>query len=414
MRNLVHDTAYRRLRRTVLDATHRLDDALARLRGGPRRILFEAASPLSVAVFRPVYQRLRRDPRLTFFLTSSDDRWDGRTIAAQSGMRAEVIAPRDARWTKFDLYLNTDFWNMTWLPRRTHRLHLFHGVAGKYDLDAPTRLAPTVATFDRLLFPNRDRLCRYVAAGLVDPASPTAALVGYPKVDALVDGSLDRAAIMSHLGLDPSRPTLLYAPTWSPYSSLNRCGDHIIRTLAARDANVIVKLHDRSFDAATRASGGVDWRAHLERLSRDCGIHVAVDADASPYLCVADALVTDHSSVAFEFMLLDRPIITIASPGLVEHARINPQKIALMRSAADTVEAVDQLPRALDAAGAEPWRRTEQRRAVAAELFFDPGGASARAAAVVYDVLGLEQPAHLAAQPTITTPLSPWKPELLS
>ena len=38
---------------------------------------------------------------------------------------------------KFDAYVNTDFWNMTWLPRRTQRIHLFHGVAGKYGLDAP-------------------------------------------------------------------------------------------------------------------------------------------------------------------------------------------------------------------------------------------------------------------------------------
>ena len=93
---------------------------------------------------------------------------------------------------KFDAYINTDFWNMTWLPRRTRRIHLFHGVAGKYGLDAPTRIAPVVATFDRLMFPNHDRLMRYAEAGLVDPDSPTAALIGYPKVDCLVDGSLNR------------------------------------------------------------------------------------------------------------------------------------------------------------------------------------------------------------------------------
>ena len=43
---------------------------------------------------------------------------------------------------KFDGYVNTDFWNTTWLPRRAKRIHLFHGVAGKYGLDAPVKIAP--------------------------------------------------------------------------------------------------------------------------------------------------------------------------------------------------------------------------------------------------------------------------------
>ena len=82
---------------------------------------------------------------------------------------------------KFDGYINTDFWDMTWLPRRTRRVHFFHGVAGKYGLDAPVRIAPIVATFDRLMFPNRDRLQRYAEAGLIDGDSPQAALIGYPR-----------------------------------------------------------------------------------------------------------------------------------------------------------------------------------------------------------------------------------------
>ena len=93
---------------------------------------------------------------------------------------------------KVDAFVNTDFWDMTWLHRRTRRIHLFHGVAGKYNLDTPLDLAPTIAAFDCLMFVNADRRDRYVSAGLVAPDGPQAALVGYPKVDCLVDGSLDR------------------------------------------------------------------------------------------------------------------------------------------------------------------------------------------------------------------------------
>lgn len=414
MRNLVHDTTYRRLRRAVIDSVHRVDEGLARLRGGRTRILFEAASPVSVAIFKPVYARLQHDARLTFCFTSSDASWNAGAIFAHGGMRGDVITPREARWNKFDLYVNTDFWNMTWLPRRTRRIHLFHGVAGKYGLDAPTRVAPTVATFDRLFFPNQDRRDRYILAGLLSPESPAAALTGYPKVDCLVDGTLDRDEILASLGLDRTRPTLMYAPTWSPYSSLNEMGDAIVKTLARQDANVIVKLHDRSFDVATRASGGINWRTHLARLAKEYGIHVATEADASPYLYVADTLVTDHSSVAFEYMLLDRPVIVMECPELATKARINPHKLDLMRQAADSVRDVSGLDAALRLVMREPWRRSQVRRSVADALFYDPGRAAARAACALYDVIGLEQPARLTAEVAMATghPIHALKPEL--
>ena len=198
-----------------------------------------------------------------------------------------------------------------------------------------------VATFDRLLFANRDRLQRYADAGLIDPDGGAAALVGYPKVDCLVDGSLDRSRVLREMGLDPSAPTVLYAPTWSPYSSLNQAGASIIESLARSGGNVIVKLHDRSYDTSDRASGGVDWRLRLERVCRDFGVHLAGGFDASPYLVAADVLVTDHSSVGFEYMLLDRPVVVIDCPQLLAHARVSRHKAALLRGAAEVVDASD-------------------------------------------------------------------------
>jgi len=400
MRNLVHDTTYRRTRAAVVQAIHRLDDAVSRVGRGRRRVLFEAASPMSLAVFRPVYDRLRRDSRIEFWFTTCDGSWDAEHIFGSAGITERVMPPGAVRWKKFDAYINADFWNMTWLPRSVRRIHLFHGVAGKYGLDAPVRVAPVVATFDRLLFPNRDRLDRYAQAGLIDPECAQGALVGYPKVDCLVDGSLDRRAIEASLGLDPSVPTVLYAPTWSPYSSLNSMGEDIIRALGGMDANVIVKLHDRSYDAAARASGGVDWRAHLARLCRELHVHLAEHADASPYLFVADALVTDHSSVGFEFMLLDRPIVIVDCPALIEKARVNLDKVSLLRGAAEVVSAPEQVPAAVRRGLADASRLSERRRTVASELFYGPGGATARATACIYDVLGLPAPELLASEAT--------------
>jgi glycosyltransferase involved in cell wall biosynthesis len=390
-RNLLHDTTYRRARSAVTAAFHAVDSALSRPRM-PLRILFEAASPMSLAVFQPVLRRMERDPRLQFWFTSCDRSWNPDAIFGAAGISERVVSPDSVRWGKFDAYVNTDFWDMTWLPRRTNRVHLFHGVAGKYGLDAPVKIAPVVATFDRLMFPNRDRLRRYADAGLIDPESPQAALIGYPKVDCLVDGSLDRDATLARLGLDRRRPTILYAPTWSPYSSLNAAGDDIVAALGSLGVNVIVKLHDRSYDATRRGSGGVDWRQRLSDLCERHGAHLVQDADASPWLHAADLLVTDHSSVGFEFMLLDRPVVVIHSPDLLTHARVNPQKAALLRRASFVVEHRSAIASTVRDALDRPLEHGSIRRDIADELFYCPGTATARAVQCLYDLIALPQP----------------------
>jgi glycosyltransferase involved in cell wall biosynthesis len=388
---LTHDTTYRRTRAAMVRFVHRLDDAVSAIGRTESRVLFEAASPLSLAVFRPVLELLRRDARIQMWFTAGDGAWDPAAIFGPAGITERVVTAADAKWMKFDAYINTDFWNMTWLPRRTARIHLFHGVAGKYGLDAPTRIAPVVAAFQRLMFPNRDRLQRYAEAGLVDAEGPAAALIGYPKVDCLVDGSLDRREILRGLELDPTARTVLYAPTWSPHSSLNAAGESIIASLARLGGNVIVKLHDRSYDRAERGSGGIDWRTRIERICNAYGAKVAQGYDASPYLYAADALVTDHSSVGFEFMLLDRPVVIVDCAELLSRARVSRQKAALLRSAADVVDA-PRAGEAVRAAMANPIRHSPRRRAIAADLFYDAGRATARAAECIYDALLLSPP----------------------
>jgi hypothetical protein len=386
--NLVHDTALRRARRAVRRKAHDTDHTLARATRKRSRVLFEAASPMSLAVFQPVLDRLERDPRLQFWFTTCDPRWTPQAIFGGDGRRRIVPASRSS-WMNFDAYINTDFWNTSWPRRSARRIHLFHGVAGKYGLDAPVGVAPVLAAYDCLMFPNRDRLVRYAEAGLVDADSPRAALVGYPKVDCLVDGSLDRLAIQRELGLDPSLPTVLYAPTWSAYSSLATMGDAVMDALCRLGANVIVKLHDRSVDPGRRIPS-LDWAARIS--SRGGRVYLAQGANASPYMFVADAMVTDHSSVGFEFMLLDRPIVVIDCPQLLEHARINRQKADLLRSAADVVGRAEDLARTVSAGLAAPDRHSDRRKAIANDLFYCAGSATSRAVACIYDLLSLPSP----------------------
>jgi CDP-glycerol glycerophosphotransferase (TagB/SpsB family) len=232
-------------------------------------------------------------------------------------------------------------------------------------------------------------------------------MVGMPKVDCLVDGSLRRDAVLTALGLSSARPTVLYAPTWSPASSLNRFGLSLVRQLAQLPLNVIVKLHDRSRDTRARYSGGVDWPAALSACLVPGRVLLACEADVCPYLAASDVLITDHSSAGFEYLLLDRPLVRIHVPELIQTANIHRDYVELLSEVSESVETVQAAAEAVERALGSPREKSATRRAVAAELFHDPGGATARCAAELYDALELTVPAH-GAQAAAPKALAPF------
>ena len=286
---------------------------------------------------------------------------------------------------KFDAYIASDFMWAS-LPRGTCRVQVFHGVAGKYGFDAPDR---SMREWDRIFFVNQRRLRNFVANGAIDPGSPAIRLVGMPKTDCLVDGTIQRDTVLTSLALDPSRPTVLYAPTWSPASSLNAIGVDLVRGLLDRAINVIVKLHDRSLDLRERYSGGVDWAAMLHAVVRGRHGAIAPSRDISPYLVAADLMITDHSSAGFEFLLRDRPLVRIHRPELLRAANVHHDYVTLLASASESVETVPRALAAVEAGLADPGFRSDERRAVAADLFYRPGGATARSVQFLYEAVAL-------------------------
>jgi hypothetical protein len=370
--------------RRVGQALRRFDHTVGRL-GRRRSILIEARTPMNLAVLRPVFERLQTDARLRVQFTGPE-RNDLAAAFVELDLAGAVITRRAARWRRFDLSVNADPWEAVKLRRVARRLNFFHGVAGKYDLDCPAALPIGFERYDRVAFPNEGRRRAYIAAGIVP--EERAALIGYPKADALTSRTTEAKRTAASLGLDETRPTVIFAPTFSPASALNTAGEQIIETLLGAGCNVIAKLHDRSLDPDPRYSGGVNWR---ERLARFSGAHflLATGGDSTPYVLASDVMVTDHSSIGFEFYVADRPLVVFDAPGLIEAARINPEKVALLRSAAAVVTSTRQLGEAVGDALAAPHVRAAERRRVANEVFFRPGTATERALRLIYDLIAL-------------------------
>src|SRR5262249_34446775 len=241
----------------IKERVRSLDRAWARATGR-RTVLVDARTPVNFAILAPVAARLQRDPGIRV-LYSAVRPAECEEDARMSGARTPV-QPREAmKWRRIDVALNADPWEPIDLRRCLRRVNFFHGMAGKYDLDQPSNLPIGFDLYDRVAFVNDDRLQRYLAAGIVTRRA--AALVGYPKVDALVNGQYDAAKVHAQLQLEMHRPTAIFAPTWSTASALHLAGEAIVRSLVDAGFNVIVKLHDRSLDASEpRFTGGIDWR----------------------------------------------------------------------------------------------------------------------------------------------------------
>ena len=373
-------------------ATLRALDARLSRRSGRRRILVDARTPVNFTMVAPVVRAMERDPRVELLFTASEE--PARMAAIyREAPDVRTVHPARAALMKFDAYVASDFMWAS-LPRGTARIQVFHGVGGKYGFDAPDR---SMREWHRLFFVNERRLRNFVAARAIDADSPAIRLIGMPKADCLVDGSIDRAEVLRALDLDPARPTVLYAPTWSPASSLNAMGVELVTALMRMPVNVIVKLHDRSRDLRERYSGGVDWVARLQPLLSKAHGTIAPGHDISPYLVAADLMITDHSSAGFEFLLRDCPIVRIHRPELIELANIHRDYVELLASVSDSVGGIDEALAAVERGLASPAARSADRRAVAADLFYRPGGATERSVAALYEVIELDPAPAVAA-----------------
>ncbi|MGH9196246.1 MAG: CDP-glycerol glycerophosphotransferase family protein, partial [Acidimicrobiia bacterium] len=355
-----------------------------------RRVLVNSRTAMNYAVVAPIHRALAPDPRIEFYFTASESPQRMAETYRDAGQGLSLVTAARAGLMKFDAYLAADFLWVT-LPRGVSRIQTFHGVAGKHsrEYEAPTS---SMRLWDRLFFINRRRLQNYVAVGAIDADAPAACLIGMPKVDCLVDGSLHRDVVLRSLGIDPARRTILYAPTWSCFSSLNTMGEELIEQLLRAGHLVIVKLHDRSRDPQYVNSGGIDWEARLNPILRRFGGLLVQATDVCPYMVASDVLITDHSSVGFEYLLLDRPVVRIDSPTLISATDVHPAYVELLDGASTSVRTSREAVAAVERSLAEPSYRSATRKATAEELFYRPGTATARAVTEIYKVLELDPP----------------------
>lgn len=264
-------------------------------------------------------------PRAIFEAISADPRFEGHTFVwvlrvgepVPEMLRERpnvVVAVRDS--DLFHRYLATAGWlinNVTFPPyfvRRPeqHYLNTWHGTPIKtLGKDArPGYLQHANISRNFLQTTHMISPCTWTTGALMDRCDVRGiftgqiAELGSPRSDAgIASSEADRLALRDRLGLHPETPVVLYAPTWRGGTDGGSKDVALsIEALSALD----------SVDDAT-----VLFRGHhySERALREAGLGqrlVPADIDTNELLAIVDVLITDYSSIFFDFLPFDRPI----------------------------------------------------------------------------------------------------------
>jgi CDP-glycerol glycerophosphotransferase len=152
-----------------------------------------------------------------------------------------------------------------------------------------------------LISPNRHTTeLLYERYGVDRLLGASLAETGYPRIDTLLNaGEDEKARIREQLKLSAERPVVLYAPTWRG---------------AVNDFDVNVELILEALTALADNSYQLVFRGHyfVEALLTRQNLPVTVasaEIDTCVLLAVVDVLVTDYSSIFFDFLARPRPIV---------------------------------------------------------------------------------------------------------
>jgi len=325
--------------------------------------------------FRPLFEALRRESGVEIFVSGGfrqkvgdgEYQYDPLAMFPQLGVPTDhVLSVEDMKQQDFDVLFCA---NTKMLEPRSvaKRIQVFHGISFRNRAIRPANMG---ADHYFMVGPYMSR--KFEEAGLMPVGDPRQVQVGLMKGDALLDGSLQRAPLLDLFGFDGTRPVIAFCPTGQRYNALDRYGLALLEDLLATGRyDILVKLHDHPH-------GSKDWSDDVLDLQGP-HLRMADTFDVMPVLAASDLLITDASSVSNEYSLLDRPIIYMDVPELIEKAMGKADSMTDLatwgRRTGQVVSSAAELPDAVMEALARPDALSAIRKESAADLFYNPGHA---------------------------------------
>lgn len=261
-----------------------------------------------------LFQQIRRDPRFEGWTHI----W---TIDSLDKVPADLRGARDVFFVDkgsvlYQRYLCTAEYliNNATFPSYYVRkdgqkyLNTWHGTPLKtlgYDIEAtPLQRANTARNLiqaSMFIAPNKHTehvmLGRY---GVQNLFTGTSLISGYPRIDQLVNATEDdKQQIIEQLGIDPSKPIVLFAPTYRGHWATPELeAQDLVRTIErmkSPDYNLLFRGH---------------YFAEKAILEMDLPVTIAPHSiDSCKLLSIVDVLISDYSSIFYDFLLTERPVI---------------------------------------------------------------------------------------------------------
>lgn len=169
--------------------------------------------------------------------------------------------------------------------------------------------------------------------------------------------------------IDPSKKTILYAPTWGGLSSLNEFAD-AVQALSG-DFNVILKLHHNSQLAGP---------AFMDSIRKKFGAICDTRDDIVELLGVADAMISDYSGAIFDAIYCKVPVILLNPSSGESAAASKSDRYSIERARREeigvVVEAPAKLRKALEGSLGNPSKQIASVAELRAGLFVEAENAS--------------------------------------
>ncbi len=338
------------------------------LRQKKTHIVFEACEKFHYMHIETIVQKINQDKRFKI------------TIVKWSNFDAKDEIP-DIKYKTFDEFWH-DWFNIydilvtTELDRKPS---WFDGVAIGISHGAGPKMSyikdPVINNYDVIF--SVGPTTYEVQKKFVDK-SVTIEKIGLPITDKLV--SNNKHQLPSLLQFPSIKPVILYAPSWSVKKNLISMDQEILTALDnLLDYNVIIRPHPNLLDPDK--CHGIDWQKNIDKLNNP-QIKISYSKDHSVYelLQHIDVLVGDISSVTYEYLIMNRPIILYMKDHVLKDYDANDFIEPLLR-ATTKLESADSLDSTLRSINNQ--NLSDARKKLLTETLFNVGEATDHAISAI-------------------------------
>jgi CDP-glycerol glycerophosphotransferase (TagB/SpsB family) len=368
----------------VRNCLKEVDDRIVTKLRRKKYILFDGRCPMNFVSFKPVYDRLRKDESLIFYFTNS---LYGKNFYEEFHIPRKMFIPiRLARFKKWDLYITTDTRKAN-LSRKTKRLLIPHGIGDKKGVrgDEPYMFKSGAASFDKICFYTRKGYAKFKER-FRERGDEIAVLTGYPRLDYLAAGGYELNEVKGSLGLDNTLPVILFAPTWGEHGALNRFGPAILDRLLELDANILMNLHDHSYNNSLPANR-FNWGAILNEYKTSRHLYLVNESDPHPYMAIADILISDYGSLVLEYQILNKPTIFVSIDAHHEAVVSDERLLHLLQEACVSISSPDEIKEAFFKIRSGQFSNTANNEKLKNEYFVHVGSATEKVVTEVHTLL---------------------------